>query len=191
MDHSRPDTGRRILPALLGVAMALLIGAAPASATPTGKFGVHLLVDSEEYPAVSCIYVGVDQILSDIRVRPPIVFAYDAGPGTDTQPVGWRYKIQWSDLVARGTVWHPFFISSVVSAMATDHRNAAFTPRSHSFGPHVQDHTLYRVIYELSWFDPSGSTETGFSRLDPEFYRIVTPGNDPQVSPNSDCSSSD
>jgi len=191
MDHPRRHAGRRALPALLGVAMALLVGAAPASAKPTGQYGVHFLIDSEEYPAVSCVYVGADQILSEIRVRPPIVFAHDAGPGTDTQPVGWRYKIQWSDLAARGTVWHPFFISPIVTATATDHRNATFAPRSHTFGAHVQDHPLYRVLYELSWFDPSASTVTGFSRLGPVFYRIATPGNDPQVSPNSDCSSSD
>lgn len=191
MNHLPPRTRRRLLPALAGIAMAIFVGAAPVSAKPTGQYGVHQLVDSEEYPAVTCVYVGIDQVLSKIKVRAPIVFGSNRGPGEDSQPVGWRYKIQWSDLIARGTVWHPFYVSPMDTAMATDRHNAAFVPRSHTFGPHVQDHDLYRVIYELSWFLPEVDDQVGFSRLDPVYYRIATPGNDPQVSPTPDCSSSD
>ena len=60
--------------------------------THTGQRGKHWLLDNvgphPELPAVTCVYQGSELVA--IRVRRPIVFARDTGPGVQAQTIGWR-----------------------------------------------------------------------------------------------------
>ena len=92
--------GRRAAAVAALLALAVLPGSAAAGVSdPTygphsGNYGLHWLLGSHEYATFICKYD--DQgVLSQIKLRRPIVFAFDRHAGaTDHQQVGWRYTIE-------------------------------------------------------------------------------------------------
>jgi hypothetical protein len=167
MNHHRP-TGRGARAAIVGAALALLIGVAPATAA-TGNYGVYALVDSLEYPAVACTYVGHPAVLGAFRIRPPIVYGVNRSDTTDTQTVGWMFKVQYQDGTA--TTWTTLFTSTEAKAPTTEKRNAAFAPRTYAFGPNVTDHERYRVLYDLRWYFPTSTHQDGRVTTHPSYYK--------------------
>lgn len=181
----------RLGSAPLAMAVAMLLASAPVGAA-TGHHGVHVLVDTIEYPAVACIYSATHELV-EMRIRAPIVFGYDRTAGTDSQTVGWRFRVQSGDAVATagptGTlVWTNWATSSFLQAPATDKQNAAFTARTYTFGPEVLDHLFWRIRVDLRWYHPAGVVD-GTANLSPDLYRTKDPDNGQQLVPKF-CGSS-
>jgi hypothetical protein len=134
----------------------------------SGKYGVHTLIDTIEYPGVTCRYHNaVSDYLYKITVRPPILFGFDRTAGLDSQTVGWRYTIQYTD---DNVTWHKLVTSSIVKANATDQANAAWQSRSFTFASRP-NHAHYRVVVGLFWYYPTASHQNGKAVHPVIFYR--------------------
>ena len=141
------------------------------------KFGAHWILDSidAEYPAVTCTYEG-EQDLVRMTIRRPIVFARDRSRGVDRQRVGWRAVIQWTDNILPVT-WHTYRRTSMSRDQASDRQWADFLPKAVAFPASVTDHAYYRVVYELFWYAPGGTTVTGRAlHLPGRYWTPVGPG---------------
>jgi hypothetical protein len=149
--------------------VALVVAASPAAANShAGNVAVHALIDTEQFPGVTCVFrVTPDDYLQRIRVRAPIVYAFDRTAGTDTQWVGWRYRIQSS---SNGTDWADVQggTSAFVKAKATDGYNAQWTSRVWDVPqPPVG---LFRVIVAIRWYSPTSGHVDGHALLSPVYY---------------------
>ena len=174
---------RHLLMALAPLAAAILLAALPVSAAsdPTvgphsGKVGVHQLVDTASYPGATCVY-GQSQILKTIKIRQPIVYAFDRSSKTNTEWVAWRYHIEYSESNApTGTYvnWPDFAVSSWTKAQATDVNNARWPARAYTMASGSGAHLFYRVSIELRWFFPNSSTKDGSAVHVVNDYRLNT-----------------
>jgi hypothetical protein len=176
---------------LLAVAaplLALLLGAAPVAAggvalPPTGTkgaYGAFGLVDTVDYPGARCIYTEPSlgsQLLTRIKVRPPIVYARDRGPGTDTQVVGWWFDV-WTvhDLVL-GT-WGKVFQSEFRTATATDTRNAHLGAVSWTVSRDANPSTYYLVRVVMLWLPKGPKPPTGSAVVLVAHYADINPYSD-------------
>ena len=142
--------------ALVSLAVATLLGAVPVAAadpgtppylTASGNYGVFALIDNPTFSGATCIYhPGTHPDLYRIKVRRPVVFAYDRHKSSvDRQTVGWSYVIEQSDDL---TTWDSMYTSSVQTKTATDATNADFRPRTHTF---TSAHPYYRVKVKIVW----------------------------------------
>jgi hypothetical protein len=151
---------RLAVAALLAAATALPAAVPAAAALPghTGTRGVHVLIDTTEYPGVTCHYVtSAPGRLKRVAVRRPIVYAPDTTSRRDQRWVGWRYRIQRS---ADEATWETIHISPIRRAIAYDDQPAALQPSGKDLvGVYGYQ---YRAMVELWWYTPSGaSTVTG------------------------------
>lgn len=176
---------RPLLIAAAALAAAFLLAAAPVSAAGdptvgphTGNLGVHTLVDTSDYPGATCIYdPGLH--LKTIKIRQPIVYAFDRTSKTDTEWVAWRYHIEYSSSDAppeQYVNWPDFAVSSWTKVKATDLDNARWTSGTYTMGSGSGSHPFYRVSIELRWFFPSSSTKDGNAVHVVNNYRIKDSG---------------
>jgi hypothetical protein len=171
----RPRTSilPRLAVAALLAAATLLPAAAPAAAAlpgHTGTRGVHVLIDTFEYPGVTCHHVtSAPGRLKRVAVRRPIVYAPDTTSRRDQRWVGWRYRIQRS---ADETTWETVHTSPIRRAIAYDDQPAALQPSGKDLvGVHGY---TYRAMVELWWYTPSGtSTVTGRAKHPTELHLTV------------------
>lgn len=177
MVSPRPIRQRLFAPILVVVA-ALVVGAAPACASPsgdpyygphTGYPGVHTLIDNRnEQNGVTCVYQPSGSLLHKLKIRRPIVFAYDRTGGVDNQWVAWKFIVEYADVVTAASAyndWDNLFGSSWVKAKATDDIAASWSPRSFTFTS--VDHNFYRVSIVMKWYHPYPSkTHVNGSALD-------------------------
>jgi hypothetical protein len=184
---NRIRRGRALLP-ILALCAALLVGATPVSAAPadpyygphSGNFGVHTLIDDRHgNNGVTCVYAP-NHDLHKLKIRRPIVFAYDRTAGVDTQWVGWRYVVEYIDLTTAGANyenWADKVRSTWVKAKATDSSAASWSPRSYTFGSEVADHFTYRVSVQIKWYYPYPSkTHVDGSATDVvQWYQVQSP----------------
>jgi hypothetical protein len=161
--------------AVIGVALGLIVGPITASAdTPLGHRGTvgrHQLRDTARAPGVECFYESTNPNsptqadLEGLRVRPPVVFAVNTGPGTDRQDVGWQFIVLRSRNEGR---WTEVLRTSIHFKPATDARSADFSTRGTSFlGDSA---SRYRVVVKTYWLGRSG-TVTGNARNRVDFYK--------------------
>ena len=154
------NRGRLRRTAVLMATIAVLATAATASAGMgdghTGSYGLHWLRDSEEFPAVTCVY-GDDALLDKIRVRPPVIQAHS---GTET--VGWRFRIIRTDDDSTA------YQSPIQTATATKEHPAHLTSMSRAIS--VLDATSYLVKFTLFWYEPGSSAVAGKAPHDPLWY---------------------
>jgi hypothetical protein len=125
----------------------------------TGHFGVHVLLDDvHETPAI-CRYGPGSAGLISIKVRQPIVFASDSGPGIQSQHVRWRFVVEETDdpLPDKNTVWTQLPPGHFVTAGATERKPAGFGARSRSLGSGERGHAYYRVKVSLRWLRSNGT----------------------------------
>jgi len=153
------------------VVVALLMGAAPASAglTPywlgpeTGNFGVHDLTDNGQYPGATCTYNGVE--LSKISIRRPVVYAFNRTSHTDTQTVGYRYILEYNDGKFSTTAysdWPDAHLGKVIKATATDAANARWSAASYTFPNGVAaGHQVWRISIRMFWYYPTATKIDG------------------------------
>jgi hypothetical protein len=159
--------------AILGAGPALAVTSDPTFGPHTGTFGLHTLIDSFEYPAVRCEYGTGDGMLKRMKIRRPIVFGVNRSGGTDTQTVGWRYRVEYSNAFTAGTGysnWPDLYVSTIKKSTASDLHNAHFAPRTYTFGGGVSDHNFYRVSVELLWYYPSSTNKDGKAVHLPNYY---------------------
>ena len=150
--------------------LSLVMGGTAVSAggpsAHSGTYGRHYLADSEDGPDVLCRYNG-DGNFYALNVESPFVYAADLTGGVDTQSVGWSFRVQKATEVA-GT-WTTIYTSTTQVATATDHRDAAFTRRSHVFTPaQVPTAKIYRVQILMSWY--THGAVSGTARHTVEWY---------------------
>jgi hypothetical protein len=156
----------------LAALVALIVAASPAAAeTPgphSGNVGVHALIDTNQFPGVTCVFhTTPDDLLHRIKVRAPIVYAYDRTTGTDTEWVGWRFRIQTS---TNGTDWTdaPGGVSSFVKVQATDQYNAQWSTRVYVVPQPPAG--SYRAVVNIRWYYPTASHVDGRSVRYPTYY---------------------
>ena len=139
-------------PLLLMALAAPLATLADTAVSHSGRFGVHTLADSEEYPGVRCAYDDLVTIES-VRVRAPFVYARDRHEGrVDSQVVSWKYRIQAEALKG----WSTVATSDLQKRTATDEQVADFSPMRTSFDGSAS--TNYRVEVVIRWYAPSDGT---------------------------------
>ncbi len=142
-------------------AVALLLGGSIGTSADTGVWhsgrnGVHILADTAEYPAVSCVY-GTNSAISAIRVRGPFVYARNSTSGRDTQGVAWSFEIQ-TRPAGTGT-WTLLGASTLQKAVATDTTVAPFTSITKAFRGTAANE--YRVVVVMRWYDGMTTTIVG------------------------------
>jgi hypothetical protein len=138
----------------------------PPFMTASGSFGVVALIDNPTFSGATCFYhPGTSPDLYSIKVRRPIVFAYDRNKrGIDRQTVGWGYDVEASNDLA---LWTPIYSSGISRATATDKTNADFRPRAHDVSPSA---SYYRVKVRVVWYR-NGAVD-GQAVLYPFYYGI-------------------
>ena len=142
---------RPIVSMLAAVAMAAAIAAPVAADTPlvhSGLYGVHDLVDSEEYTGARCRYDD-EQNLDRVTARFPIVFARDRTAGIDRQVVSWFFVVQTQHGL---TEWRTVGMSAEQFATARDDRPAPFSAQVAMVSGPTE---TIRVVVRMRWFDPS------------------------------------
>jgi hypothetical protein len=154
--------------------------------THDGAYGLHWILDhvgpNPEYPAVTCAYDDSYQ-LDAIKVRRPIVFARDRGPGVDSQPVGWKAVVQIADAPPPGIAapagvepaWSFYRESPVQKDGASDRYWADFLARTIDVPASLANKQL-RVVYRMFWYAPDGHTIRGRANDRPYWYRITWAG---------------
>lgn len=178
--RARGQSVGRVGPALLLVLALSLLGVAPATAgtlpppTPvgphTGNYGVHGLIDNTDFTGVVCVYPDGNH-LTQLRVRPPIIYAFDRTAGTDSQTVGWFFRGQYADTgIPAETDWHDFFKSPTVKVTATDAYNAQWTNRSVTIPFPTETHIRYRASVKMLWYRTDGTAVDGSAIHLPRYY---------------------
>jgi hypothetical protein len=124
-----------------------------------GVQGVHWILDSfgapPEYTAATCVYENAE--VARVRVRRPIVFARDTGPGVQQQDVGWKAVIQTADSNV-DPEWQNLVETSVVRRRTSDVAWADFRDRTVQLPDDVPGVVL-RVVYRMYWYQGSSTSE--------------------------------
>jgi hypothetical protein len=138
----------------------------------TGKRGKHWILDNQgphpELPSTTCIYDGTDLVA--IRVRRPIAFARDTGPGVQRQDIGWRVRLQYTALNSTETDWLPMKASDEVRRRASDVDWSDFRPRTISVPDMLKPFYGVRVVYQLTWYKAGTDVVRGTARHSPRWY---------------------
>jgi hypothetical protein len=153
---------RKVGRTLIGVPLLLLLVLAGPVATSAdtaahheGRYGVHYLADSEEYPGARCRYDN-ETVIDSVRVRDPFVFARDANPDrVDSRWVSWKYRIQRQNVKG----WATVETSELQKRIATDAQVANFSPMRTNFAGSAS--TAYRVEVIIRWYGADGETVVG------------------------------
>lgn len=173
-----------LLTCVLATCLAVTVPLSTASAdVATGNFGVHMLVDTDEFPAVRCVYPDTQSPPDTFKVRPPIMFAVDRTSGIDAQTMGWRFKVS-----GRNLSTEPFtdvFASPVTKATGTDRANATFTQGVYH-RPSGVVWEEWRVVYDLRWYYPTASQQDGRVTLKANWYLQKVP-DQPGSPPEGSC----
>ena len=144
------------VPVLLLIALAGPVAtSADTAISHEGRYGVHFLADSEEYPGARCAYDD-ETVIESIRVRDPLVFARDSNPDrVDSRWVSWKYRIQAQNVKG----WATVATSALQKRTATDAQIANFSPMRTAFAGSAA--TQYRVVVIIRWYGADGTTVVG------------------------------
>jgi hypothetical protein len=141
------------------VVAAVLFMTGSGNVLATGNVGSHHLRDTAGSPGVTCTFVtrGANWVLHTLRVQPPVMKAFNRTNRSDTQKVGWKYQVEFSQ--NEGTTWHTRFLSNAQKAKATETTAAPFAARTYTLpsgiGPEL------RVRIKMFWYHPGVTTVNG------------------------------
>ena len=149
-------TGRLGLIVAVAVLLTMLAGVPASAATTTGRWS---LIDTPRYPGATCVFhTSPDDELHQIHVRAPVIFAVDATTGVDTEIVGWRLLVQYSD--DSMATWHVLEKGPIVKASATDRYNAQWSSLTGVWKRGTGAlHGAYRAMVSMIWYDPKGKIQ--------------------------------
>jgi hypothetical protein len=144
------------VPVLLLIALAgPVVTSADSAFSHSGRYGVHYLADSEEYPGVRCAYNDLT-VIESVRVRDPLVFARDRNPDrVDSQWVSWKYRVRAETVKG----WATVATSASQKRISTDAQIANFSPMRTTFAGSAA--TQYRVRVIMRWYATDGTTVVG------------------------------
>ena len=169
--------------AVVAVSVLLSASATIAGGPPYGQgqhldgFGPHWLLDSSEYPAVTCSYSR--GVLYRIVMRKPIIYALDRTSQDDRQWVGWRAVFQYADLVAGAdTQWVELTRTPTVYAIADEQNEARFRNLTFNVLPSIKRHSIFRVKYLMTWYYPTKGQRYGVAVHWPLYYLEHDPTGD-------------
>lgn len=163
--------------ALVGALVALVLGSGLALAdTPissSGGVGAHHLKDTNAKPGVKCLYEegggSGEEVLYQLTVKPPVMFAVNSTVHRDKQIVGWRALIQRRNHGAANFV--TIATGGLHTAWAFDDMAAPLSARSYAvtskFGAD------FRVRIAMFWYAPNGTTVTGRATSEVDWYRKI------------------
>ena len=154
-------------PVLLVALAGPVATSADTAVSDTGRYGVHYLADSEEYPGVRCAYDN-STVIESVRVRDPLVFARDRNPDrVDSRWVSWKYRIQ----AETEKSWLTVATSALQKRVATDSQVANFSPMRTTFDGSAS--TQYRVEVIIRWYGADGTTVVGRAVHRADWYSWV------------------
>lgn len=173
---SRHVTWQRVI-ALSAALLVLILSTGIASADSdvgySGTVGKHHLRDSSAKPGVKCRYQegggSGEQVLYQLVVKPPVVFAVNDTAARDAQKVGWRIMVQRRNHGAASFV--TIAQSSIKTATAFDDAAASFSSRTvpviSKFGAD------FRVHIQMLWYAANGTTVSGWAIHEVDWYRKI------------------
>ena len=136
--------------ALVATLLVLVVG---AGATLAGdpNAGRHHLRDTLVRPGATCRYEG--HHLTEIDVRPPVMYAKDRTGGNDSQSVAWTFTIQ-VDLDNDPGTWYSGWNADSQRATATDATPASLKKLALHLPPHA-GYFHVRVQVVMYWLYPT------------------------------------
>ena len=163
--------------AIVGALVALVLGSGLVLAdTPishSGSVGAHHLTDTHAGPGVKCLYQegggSGEEVLHQLVVKPPVIFAVDKTGGRDKQLVGWRALIQRRNHGAASFV--TITAGGLHTAFAWDDTAASFSTQTYSVTS--QFGADFRVRIAMYWYAADGTTVTGRARNEVDWYRKI------------------
>ena len=139
----------------------------------SGTVGHHHLRDTNATPGVRCKYVegggSGEEVLNQLVIKPPVVFAVNDTPARDAQKVGWRALIQRRNHGA--ATWNTIAHSSTMKATAFEDMAAPFSsltmPVTSQYG------ASFRVHITMYWYAADNTTVTGQATHEVDWYRKI------------------
>ncbi len=169
-------TRQRGLAAVFALGSLILssgLALADTDVTYSGTVGRHHLRDTNANPGVKCRYQegggSGEEVLYQLVIKPPVVFAVDDTAGRDAQHVGWRALIQRRNHGA--AAFTTIAQSTVMTATAFEDVAAPFSSRTMAvtskFGAD------FRVRITMYWYASNGTTVTGQATHEVDWYRKI------------------
>ena len=172
---SRHGNLRRIIAALAGTLVLLIVPSSAAADTPissSGVVGEHHLKDTMAKPGAVCRYRdgagGGDQDLHLLRVKPPVIFAANTTSGRDRQLVGWRILVQRRD--AGSSQFVTVHKGGIHTAWAWDDTAATLFAREYSVASRYGSD--FRVRIKQFWYSGGGSV-SGHATNEVDWYKKI------------------
>jgi hypothetical protein len=161
------------------VGLAVLLAAstmttyADTLVSSSGQVGPNHLKDSAGKPGARCWYEegggSGEEVLTSIRVKPPVVFARDTTPARDKQ------KIKFKAIIQRRNGAGAWVVEATRSttAFAWDDTKAGFGPLNVSVFSHYG--SRFRARVEITFYSMSGGSwmQTGKVLREVDWYRHV------------------
>lgn len=163
--------------ALSAALIVLMLNAGVASADTdvsfSGTVGMHHLRDTNAKPGVKCRFQegggSGEQILYQLTVKPPVIFAVNKTGARDRQLVGWRAQIQRRNAGAAAFV--TIATGGLHTANAWDDTAAALSART--YGVTSKFGADFRVRIRMFWYAANGITVTGQATHEVDWYRKI------------------
>jgi hypothetical protein len=165
--------GFAVVAALVAVFVTSGLAWADTPISHSGTVGPHHLRDTNAKPGVKCRYQegggSGEEVLYQLVIKPPAVFAVDDTVARDAQHVGWRALIQRRNHGAAS--FTTIAQSSVMTATAFEDVAAPFSSRTMAvtskFG------SDFRVRITMYWYATDGTTVTGQATNEVDWYRKI------------------
>jgi len=162
---------KRLTSALLGTALAVIVGASPAAALSwnnnafSGTIGAF---HGPGMPEVVCHYNSSARLKS-ITIKPPVM----NGSHDELTTVGWRYQIRKGEPFHRGAL---VYGSRTWKDDASKTVGSAFTKKNYYITQDMPGTTLYYLRIVMFWYAPDSSTTVeGRGVVLYDYYRLKGP----------------
>jgi hypothetical protein len=147
----------RVVRIALAVVVLTVVSSAVTLGGGSGTTGRWTLIDSARYPGATCVFhtVGDDEI-HQIRFRAPVVYAVNSTTDVDTQQVGWRWIVQYSNDGQK--TWHLEKRGPIVRTKASDTYNAQWPSQVGTWKRgQAPLRGVYRAVVSMVWFKSNGA----------------------------------
>jgi hypothetical protein len=165
--------GFAVAAALVALFVTSGLALADTPISHSGTVGPHHLRDTNDKPGVKCRYQegggSGEEVLYQLVIKAPAVFAVDDTVARDAQRVGWRALIQRRNHGAASFV--TIAQSSVMTATAFEDVAAPFSSRT--MGVTSKFGADFRVRITMYWYAADDTTVTGQATNEVDWYRKI------------------